>query len=44
MVQLQISEDIRPISELKSKGSEIVTQVIEKHRPVVLTRHGRGWR
>jgi len=42
MVHLQISEDIRPISELKSRGSEIVTQVIETRRPVVLTRHGRG--
>lgn len=42
MAQLQIQQDIRPISDLKSGGSEIVTQVQTTHRPVVLTRHGRG--
>ena len=42
MAQLTISQDIRPISDLKAKGSEIVTQAAETGRPVVLTRHGRG--
>ena len=42
MTQLTISEDIRPISDLKAKGSEIVTQAAQTGRPVVLTRHGRG--
>ncbi len=42
MAQLTISEDIRPISDLKSKGGEIVTQAANTRRPVVLTRHGRG--
>ena len=42
MTQLTISRDIRPISDLKAKGSEIVTQATDTGRPVVLTRHGRG--
>ncbi len=42
MAQLTISRDIRPISDLKAKGSEIVTQAASTGRPVVLTRHGRG--
>ncbi len=42
MPSLMISEDIRPISDLKARGSEIVAQVTETRRPVVLTRHGRG--
>ena len=42
MAQLTISRDIRPISDLKAKGSEIVTQAAKTGRPVVLTRHGRG--
>ncbi len=41
MTQLTISRDIRPISDLKAKGSEIVTQAANTG-PVVLTRHGRG--
>ena len=42
MTQITISRDIRPISDLKAKGSEIVTQAASTGRPVVLTRHGRG--
>ena len=42
MAQMTISEDIRPISDLKARGSEIVTQTTATGRPVVLTRHGRG--
>lgn len=42
MAHLTISQDIRPISDLKAKGSEIVTQAAKTGRPVVLTRHGRG--
>lgn len=42
MPQMTISEDIRPISDLKAKGSEIVTHVTDTQRPVILTRHGRG--
>lgn len=42
MAVLKLSEDIRPMSDLKSKGADIVRQVNSTHRPVVLTRHGRG--
>lgn len=42
MDSLRISEDLRPLSDLKSKASEIVRQANENRRPIVLTRHGRG--
>jgi len=42
MAELTISQDIRPISDLKARGSEIVAQAAQTGRPVVLTRHGRG--
>ena len=38
----KLSTDIRPVSDLKSHGSEIVRQVNDTNRPVVLTRHGRS--
>lgn len=38
----RFSEDLRPMSDLKSGGAEIVRQAQESGRPVVLTRHGRG--
>jgi prevent-host-death family protein len=42
MAELTISQDIRPISDLKARGSELVAQAAQTGRPVVLTRHGRG--
>ena len=42
MAHIKASEDLRPVSELKSSGAEIVRQVNTTGRPVVLTRHGRG--
>ncbi len=42
MTHIKASEDLRPMSELKSSGAEIVRQVNDTGRPVVLTRHGRG--
>lgn len=42
MAQLTISQDIHPISSLKSRAGEIVRQAAETQRPIVLTRHGRG--
>ncbi len=38
----RFSEDLRPMSDLKSGGADIVRQAQESGRPVVLTRHGRG--
>ena len=42
MSAIKFSQDLRPMSDLKSQGAEIVRQVNETRRPVVLTRHGRG--
>jgi prevent-host-death family protein len=42
MGQVKISEDVRPISDLKTRTAELVNQVATTDRPVVLTRHGRG--
>ncbi len=34
--------DIRPMSDLKSAGADVVRQARETGRPVALTRHGRA--
>lgn len=41
MRALKLSEDIRPVTDLKSSGAEIIRQV-ESGRAVVLSRHGRA--
>ena len=38
----RFSEDVRPISELKTKASTLVEQVRRSRRPMLLTRRGRG--
>ena len=38
----RFSEDVRTVSELKTKASEIVEQVNRSRRPVLLTRRGHG--
>ena len=42
MANIRLEQGIRPISDLKGKGAEIINHVTESGRPVVLTRHGRG--
>ena len=42
MKALKLSEDLKPLSDLKSRAAEVVRQVEETGRPVVITRHGRG--
>lgn len=42
MRAMRPSEDVIPVTELKAHLSEVVRQVEESGRPVVLTRHGRG--
>lgn len=42
MQGFKVSEDLRPLTDLKSASGEIVNQVEKTGRPVVLTRHGRG--
>ena len=39
---VKLSEDLRPVSELKSQSGDILRQVQRTGRPVVLTRHGKG--
>ncbi len=41
MPPLRLAQDIRPVTDLKAHGAEIVRQV-EEGRPVVLSRHGRA--
>jgi antitoxin YefM len=42
MKPIKLTEDLRPLSDLKSRPGEVVRQVTETGRPVVITRHGRG--
>ncbi len=36
------SEDVRPITDLKTRAAKIVDQVARSGRPILLTRRGRG--
>jgi antitoxin YefM len=42
MARMRLSEDLRPLSDLKTQTSELIQQAQTTGRPVVLTRHGRG--
>ena len=37
---MKILLDIKPITYLKSKTSELIKQINETHRPVIITQHG----
>ena len=37
---MKISEDIRPVTYLKSKAADILLQINETHRPVIITQNG----
>ena len=37
---MKIKEDIRPISYLKSRSAELLAQLNETHRPVIITQNG----
>lgn len=37
---MNISTDIRPISYLKSKSADLLKQVNDTHRPVIITQNG----
>jgi len=37
---MNISTDIRPISYLKSKAADLLKQINETHRPVIITQNG----
>jgi prevent-host-death family protein len=38
--KMNISKDIRPITYLKSKAPDLLKQINETHRPVVITQNG----
>jgi prevent-host-death family protein len=37
-----ISKDIRPITYLKSRAADLLKQINETHRPVVITQNGEA--
>ncbi len=37
---MNLSTDIKPISYLKSKSADLLKQVNETHRPVIITQNG----
>lgn len=37
---MNLSEDIKPITYLKSRAAELLKQINETHRPVVITQNG----
>jgi prevent-host-death family protein len=37
---MKISEDIRPVTYLKSKAADMLQQINETHRPVIITQNG----
>jgi len=39
-VKMNISQDIRPVTYLKSRAADLLKQVNETHRPVVITQNG----
>ena len=40
MNSMKIKEDIKPISYLKSRSAELLAQLNETHRPVIITQNG----
>ena len=42
MTAPKMSEDLRPLSDMKSSPGEVVVQVQRTGRPVYLTRYGKG--
>jgi prevent-host-death family protein len=37
---MKIKEDIKPISYLKSRSADLISQINETHRPVIITQNG----
>jgi len=38
---MNISRDIKPVTYLKSRASDLLKQINETHRPVVITQNGQ---
>jgi prevent-host-death family protein len=39
---VKVNEDIRPITYLKSRAADLIGQINETHRPVVITQKGEA--
>ncbi|MEW5802134.1 MAG: type II toxin-antitoxin system Phd/YefM family antitoxin [bacterium] len=37
---MNISEDIKPVTYLKSRAADLLKQINETHRPVIITQNG----
>lgn len=37
---MNITNDIKPITYLKSKAAEVLNQINETHRPIIITQNG----
>jgi len=42
MNRLSLQEDIRPLSEFRSHVAGFIGQVRDKHRPLLITHHGKS--
>lgn len=40
VIYMNISKDIKPITYLKSRAADLLKQVNETHRPVIITQNG----
>jgi prevent-host-death family protein len=41
-MSIKFSEDVVPLTDMKTNPGKVVRQVAEAHRPVLLTSRGRG--
>lgn len=39
---MKIDEDIRPVTYLKSRAADLLAQINETHRPVIITQNGEA--
>ena len=39
---MKINEDIRPVTYLKARAADLLAQVNETHRPVIITQNGEA--
>ena len=42
MTRIQLDQDIRSLSDFRANAASYIQQVKSKHRPLVLTQHGRS--
>ncbi len=42
MKRVQLTKDIRPLSEFRANAASMIEQVKKEHRPLVITQHGKS--